>query len=539
MRLFSLYGVRVSGLWVIAMGALGVLLFLSPLSAYMDDLLEGTDEETGPVGETDDGTQADPEEERIPGWKGLNEDTWGPAGRVEEYLPHEACDMCFTLPNHSPYTINEYVESDIDEGAVIIMREIPNPAPEIKERADYDPEIGGYYDPDTGERVWFIGNMAVIGPTDEEKWSPDLPVSTIEMKRIKARHLGRILSIRGVNSFGIGKSGFVVGVDPVFSENRALVPTDLEGIPVTVELEGVAILNGHENAYIRPIPAGVSVGRGPTQWGTLGPHVVRDTDTSDNGTCCEMLSLTAAHVLNLYNYAPSSVAGLPTYSPGKFAEPQYEMGEIGHVFQLQSCGGLLEDIGTGRLYPPPSCNVYSGNLVNNTLWRPDAGLLSYGTKSVPFNEPEGDEPTRRMQYRSTKDVRGPSGITMTAEVGDDHKVWGSVIGAHDTGEVTAVDRCRSFARFYYPGAPVFRYCGVNVMDYDTLSGDSGAMVAYKGEGHHRIAGMVVGGGTVGGTTEYVPASHIKEAFRRAGHAFSHYWGTDDDKWRPATDDGDD
>ena len=90
-----------------------------------------------------------------------------------------------------------------------------------------------------------------------------------------------------------------------------------------------------------------------------------------------MLSLTAAHVLNLYNYAPPSVAGRPTYSPGKFAEPQYEMGEIDYVFQLQSCGGLIEDPTTGRLYPPPSCTVYSGALVNDTVWRPDAGLISY------------------------------------------------------------------------------------------------------------------------------------------------------------------
>ena len=510
-----------------------IVSLLTVGTAHPEERFAGEDS-GGPGGTTDEEADGTDPEEQIPGWKDLAEETWGPAGRTEEYLAHEACDLCFTLPHYSPYTINEYVESDVEGGAVIIMREIPNPAPEIKARPDYDPEIGGYYDPDTGERVWFIGTMAVIGPTDEEKWSPDLPVSTIEMKRIKARHLKAILSIEGVNSFGIGKSGFVVGVDPVFPKNQALVPTELEGIPVTVTEEGVSILNSHENAYIRPIPAGVSVGRGAWSWGTLGPHVVRES-----GTCCEMLSLTAAHVLNLYNYAPSSVAGRPTYSPGKFAEPQYEMGEIDYVFQLQSCGGLIEDPPTGLLYPPSSCTVYSGPLVNNTVWRPDAGLISYGTKTSPFNNPVNDEPIRKMQYRSTKHVRGPSGITMTAEVGDDHKVWGSVIGAHDTGEVQLVDLCKSFARGYYAGAPVFRYCGVNVMDYDTLAGDSGAMVAYKGEGHHRIAGMVVGGGVVGGTTEYIPASHIKEAFRRADHGFSHYWGTDDTKWRPATDDGDD
>ncbi len=274
---------------MIAMGAVGVLLFLSPLSAQIDDLLDGMEDDIGPVGETDDGVQADPEEERIPGWEDLDADTWGPAARTEEYLPHEACDMCFTLPNYSPYTVNEYVESDVEDGAIIIMREIPNPAPEIMEREDSDPEIGGFYDSDTGERVWFIGKDAITGPTDEEKWSPHLPVSTIEMKRIKARHLDRIFRIEGVNSFGIGTHGFVVGLSPHVPENRALIPDELEGIPVTVKIRGVAVMNSHESARIRSLPADVSVGRGASSWGTLGPHIVRDTDTASGGTCCQML----------------------------------------------------------------------------------------------------------------------------------------------------------------------------------------------------------------------------------------------------------
>lgn len=183
----------------------------------------------------------------LPAWKDLNEETWGPAARTEEYLPHKACDMCFTLPNYSPYTVNEYVESDVEDGAIIIMREIPNPAPEIMARADYDPEIGGYYDPDTGARVWFVGTDAFTGPTDEEKWSSHLPVSTIEMKRIKARHLDRIFSIEGVNSFGIGAHGFVVGVSPHTPESHAVVPKDLEGIPVEVRIQGLAVLNSHDD----------------------------------------------------------------------------------------------------------------------------------------------------------------------------------------------------------------------------------------------------------------------------------------------------
>ena len=221
-----------------------------------DFMTPGGDEpgSIGPVGNTDAGDADDD----LPSWTDLDEETWGPVGRTDEYLPHEACDMCFTLPNYSPYQINEYVTSDVADGAIIIARDIPNPAPEIKERDDYDPDIGGYYDPDTGERIWFIGTLGVFGPTDEEKWSPDLPVSTIEMKRIKARHLDRIFGIEGVTSFGIGTHGFVVGLSPHASENSDLIPDTLEDIPVTVETRGLLLLHGHEAARIRPLAAGIS-----------------------------------------------------------------------------------------------------------------------------------------------------------------------------------------------------------------------------------------------------------------------------------------
>ena len=212
-----------------------LVMFVIPLLA-MDEISAGA-AATGPGG-----TPAAPA--RTPDWEDLDEGQWGPAARTEEYLPHEACDLCFTLPNYNQYQIHEYVESDVAGGAIIVGREIPNPAPEIMAREDYDPEIGGYYDPETGERVWFIGTQDIVGPTDEEKWSDDLPVSTIEMKRIKARHLHRIFSIEGVNSFGIGTQGFVVGLSPHVPENKTLVPKELEGIPVEVVTRNFAVLYG-------------------------------------------------------------------------------------------------------------------------------------------------------------------------------------------------------------------------------------------------------------------------------------------------------
>ena len=257
--------------WFGISGALLVLIFLTPLSAQMGDLLSGTDPGStpGPVGVVDEPVAPDElDETGSPGWEDLPSYS-GPKGRVDEYLPHEACDMCFTLPNYDEHSIYEYAESDVADGAIIISREIPNPAPEIREREDYDPEIGGYYDPETGERVWFIGTQEIVGPTDEEKWSPDLPVSTIEMKRIKARHLDEILSIEGVTSFGIGTHGFVVEVLSHYEESLDLIPDALKGIPVDARLtEGFAVLSNHQGVRLRPLPAGVSVGIGTGTAGT-------------------------------------------------------------------------------------------------------------------------------------------------------------------------------------------------------------------------------------------------------------------------------
>lgn len=183
------------------------------------------------------GAEKEEKRNRTPDWKDLDEDTWGPLGRVDNYLPHEACDMCFTMPEYNEYQIYEYVKSsDVPDGAIIIPRMIPNPAPEIKEREDYDPDTGGYYDEEDGEWTWYIGDQGFVGPTDEEKWSPNLPVSTIEMKRIQARHTSRIMGIHGVHGFGIGTEGFVVDLLSRHKDNRKLIPDTLEGIPVEVRL---------------------------------------------------------------------------------------------------------------------------------------------------------------------------------------------------------------------------------------------------------------------------------------------------------------
>ncbi len=76
-------------------------------------------------------------------------------------------------------------------------------------------------------------------------------------------------------------------------------------------------------------------------------------------------------------------------------------------------------------------------------------------------------------------------------------------------------------------------------NYRTQPGDSGALVAYKGEGHHYSAGVQFaknyGADQIG--TAYTPADHILRALRYAEKPISHFWGTSSDRRRPATDNG--
>ena len=97
--------------------------------------------------------------------------------------------------------------------------------------------------------LWFIGTRGIVGPTDEEKRSSDRPVSTIEMKRIQARHMDEILSIPGVHRFDIGTKGFTVGLLLPHRENRPLIPRFLEGIPVEVKITELTEENMYGYSY--------------------------------------------------------------------------------------------------------------------------------------------------------------------------------------------------------------------------------------------------------------------------------------------------
>lgn len=49
------------------------------------------------------------------------------------------------------------------------------------------------------------------------------------------------MSIAGVQSFGIGTHGFLVGLHPGYASSLSLIPEDLEGLPVRVEVVGPVV----------------------------------------------------------------------------------------------------------------------------------------------------------------------------------------------------------------------------------------------------------------------------------------------------------
>ena len=115
-------------------------------------------------------------------------------------------------------------------------------------RDDYDPEIGGYYDEENGEKVWYIGHQAFVGRTDDECcWSEQVKLSKAELRRIMWRHHDALLATSlGVNAIGLGK-GISIGLDPEYAHNIDLFPTSLDGVSVEVFLAEPATFESQDS----------------------------------------------------------------------------------------------------------------------------------------------------------------------------------------------------------------------------------------------------------------------------------------------------
>ncbi len=436
----------------------------------------------------------------------------GPLGRVDERLPHPACDACFTVPglNEDRYTLFESVT--VDDRENLILREIPNPAPlsegEVRETVDEE----------TGEPLWYIGRQAYSGPYDTDVVSDELQIPLIELKRTKAQQANTIMSIPGVHRSGIGERGFVVTIAPGYDAAR--IPQTIDGVPVEVQVRDLAVAYNHANERLRPVPTGAgitSVRTGTTTLlnnGTLGPPIVRTV-----GGCCQIWSLTAAHVVKHQLHDPNPAAGTqavyqPTITGSNF------FGYVAHAFHLTSCGPLHDVSGC----------FGAGAVENSTMMNPDVAAidpLPYGVANTyPHNTPTGTDPTRRMQKTASTYINGPSGVIRSASVRDKHSVWGSHV--YDTARVSAT----GLTLFFHQRNHWYRICCVNQLETDNVHGDSGALVSYRGTGKRHVASLLMGGDGV--SVWYIPAAHIKAAFNNADVHVSHFWGAKSAYRTPAT-----
>ena len=535
-------------------------LFFTPLSAQ-DDFFNNSGGGSGPVGTTGDGGTgpvgsvtdgADDMEDTdgaglVPGEEEF-QPYEGPIGRVDERIPHPACETCFTVPGlgDGRYRIFEKMETDLPEGSheIIRPRAIPNPAPP---RVN---EVREEFDEETGEEIWYIGRDTYVGPTDEENYwytGPDgVPMSLIELQRIKYRHYSEIMDIPGVHGYGIGEEGFNVLLLPELAENATLIPRSLEGVPVVVEIAEIATRRSFKDNSFRPVPsgAGIAVHSPLESWfdqGTLGPHVVRNK--ANIGKCCQIWSLTAGHVIQPTGRSTPIPGTRPVYQPS--ASTINVLGYVAHMFRQTHCA---EGVGNKR-----DCNS-SNAPVNETTVKPDIAAIDhvpYGNyNNSPFNHPSGTDPIRRLQYGTSRYVAGPSGQIIEAKPGHKHKIWGSrTLGGPERRvaktKQTAVTWDSDDKKWY-------KECCFNHVEGAVQPGDSGALVTYSGTGRRHVAGVLVGSLRIhklkNGRIEtkhygyYIPASDIQDAFRGASVPFDHYWGTKDGKKddgfrEPATNSG--
>ena len=145
---------------------------------------------------------------------------------LDKRIPHPACPNCFKVPGE--FGINESVPGT----AYVITRDLPDPAPLApgENRSDRHPT--------TGEPLWYKGNQAFVGPTDEAPMSTSVPIPLIQVKRVLYRHRDELSKIDGVHGVGIGEKGILVSLSPDKRANRRLIPDALEGVPVYVEEDG-------------------------------------------------------------------------------------------------------------------------------------------------------------------------------------------------------------------------------------------------------------------------------------------------------------
>lgn len=445
---------------------------------------------------------------------------------ITKRVPHPACLHCFKMVD-GRYGIHEEVPGT----GMIILREIPDPAPlwSGEKRPEFDEE---------GSPIWYVGDQGIVGPTDEEPVSAELPIPKIELRRIQARRKGEILSVLGVHGFGIGAKGFLVLLDPEHLENESRIPAMLEGIPVEVEVTSPTVFVAHADLFRRPVEIGVGitvVREGETQqaFGTLGPHIVRD-EIQPGIACCQIWSLTAGHLVQRLALFPPAPGTVPVYQPTN-SSPGNLWGYVAHSWTNVTCNTPTD----------PNCNRPDAP-VNFTDQTPDVGAIAHiGINHFdvyPHNaltDPEDKQgtmvsasPIRRMKHGRPDGayVSGPSGLIRTPGIGTNVKRWGAYSDASSSANVSGIDLMLVSTDTETPNQPKFLYCCVDKVNLPVQKGDSGALIAYDGTGERHVAGVVFAGTT---QAYFTKAFDIQSAFINADKPFHYFWGTKENHRRPA------
>jgi hypothetical protein len=144
--------------------------------------------------------------------------------------------------------------------------------------------------------------------------------------RAKARHLARIMATPGVTGMAVGLNPAGRAVVKVFTDRSLVagIPTDLDQVPVAVEVTGRAYALSDPTTRQRPAPLGFSVGHPSITAGTIGARVV---DGQGN-----VYVLSNNHVLAAMN---DGLIGDATLQPGTYDGGTDPADKIGTLFAYE------------------------------------------------------------------------------------------------------------------------------------------------------------------------------------------------------------
>jgi hypothetical protein len=168
----------------------------------------------------------------------------------------------------------------------------------------------------------------------------------------KTRHLARLMATPGVTGVAVGLNPAGRAVVKVFTERPAVagIPTDLDQVPVAIEVTGRAYALSDPTTRQRPAPVGFSVGHPSITAGTIGARV---KDLAGN-----VYVLSNNHVLAAIN---SGQIGDATLQPGPYDGGTDPADRIGTLFDYETL-----NLGFNQYGVPPPSNVMDAAIALST-----------------------------------------------------------------------------------------------------------------------------------------------------------------------------